>query len=342
MGIYPAITALVDNEMNSIQIAKMGYDCRVEIERDLGTPMHGGPSWVWRCPFHAESTPGGFHVFPSGYNCFSCGAHGDIFDWWCFWRKQTLAEVLRGAGVDPQAIASRAAETAARIERELSQKIAEAQAALAELQAARKWEAYHAALNGDARAIYAKRGIPEWYQDWRKFGYCPDFRVWYNEREYHTPTLTIPIFKTGWECVNIRHRLINPPDSAAGNKYRPERSGLGAHLFLADPDKQPNHDHTLIVEGEFKAAVSFVTLDSDKWQVVGLPGKTPKREIVDQLRGAHAVICLDPDAGEQARTMAEEIDGRVFVLPDKIDDLIAAGAINKNDLRNLIRAARKM
>jgi hypothetical protein len=338
-------------KMIDFQVAKKKYDCRAEIAKDLGAPISTGETWVWPCPFHGETTPGGFHVYQTGYHCFACESHGDVFDWRAYWHKQSLAEVLRGEGFDPVAMQERAVENAARLAKELELKIAEAQAALAELRSAKKWEQYNANLTEKARDLYRLRGIPDWYQDWIKLGFCDDFRVYWNNSEYHTQTLTIPVYATGWECVNIRHRLLTPPDGSPGNKYRPERSGLKTHLFLADPEKTPANDYTLVVEGEFKAAVTFVALDSPKWQVVGLPGKNIKQELADELSGSHIVVCLDPDAqmkdsgGKDSYQRLRDKLGRGFraiYLPDKIDDLITAGALGQDELRGLINNARKI
>jgi len=322
--------------------SKRQYDCRIEIQRDLGKPNGIGSTWIWPCPFHKEKTIGGFHVYSTGFKCYSCGRHGDIYDWWVFWRDKPLSDVLMADGLNINDITKRTSENAARIEKELSHKISEAKRALEELQSTRKWEIYHSALTAHAREMYKKRGIPEWYQDWRKFGFCPNFKVWYNGADYFTPSLTIPMFLTGWTCINIRHRLINPPDNTPGNKYRPERSGLGTQLFLANPDKSSNHEYKLIVEGEFKASVCYVTLGSDKWQVVGLPGKNAKSDIAEQIKGGLSVVCLDPDATKEAITLAKKIGGRMFALPEKIDDMIIANKITQIDLKNLIRSANKV
>jgi DNA primase len=40
-----------------------------------------GRTLIALCPFHGERTPS-FHVYEDGhYNCFGCGAHGDVFTW---------------------------------------------------------------------------------------------------------------------------------------------------------------------------------------------------------------------------------------------------------------------
>ncbi|KKQ37491.1 MAG: hypothetical protein US55_C0031G0004 [Candidatus Levybacteria bacterium GW2011_GWC2_37_7] len=113
-------------------------------------------------------------------------------------------------------------------------------------------------------------------------------------------------------------------------------------MFLANPDKSSNHEYKLIVEGEFKASVCYVTLGSDKWQVVGLPGKNAKSDIAEQIKGGLSVVCLDPDATKEAITLAKKIGGRMFALPEKIDDMIIANKITQIDLKNLIRSANKV
>lgn len=133
-----------------IQTAKQAYDCRIEIEKCLGqSASKDGDNWVWSCPFHSEKSVGGFHVYYNGYYCFSCGEKGDIFDWWAFWRNQSLSEVLRGEDVDPQLMAQRAAENAKRVEQELQQKIEDAQQALAELRKANAYLEYHNHVDRD-------------------------------------------------------------------------------------------------------------------------------------------------------------------------------------------------
>jgi hypothetical protein len=319
---------------------KAGVDLRQHIASLMGQPDETGSTWTWPCPFHNETTTGGFHVYKDGYRCFSCGAYGDMFDFDAFWQKKPLADVLRS--LDPVEMSERATENALRAAQELEAKIQQAQAALAELRSARRWEYYHEQMTREASQLWRARGVPEWYQDMASFGYDPDHIVMYKKEQYHTPTLTIPIFApVSRDCLNIRHRLLNPPDQDAGNKYRPERTGLGAHLFLADPDKAIA-GKTLVVEGEIKAAVVFATADDPELQVVGLPGKTPKAELLDQLAGAGTLyVCLDPDADKDAQSIAKKYGGRVIRLPVKIDDYIVANDLGKSWVRDIMAQARK-
>ena len=229
-------------------------------------------------------------------------------------------------------------------EKKLKETIKEAERVLKELQKARAWEQYHEQLTDDARAIWQSWGIPAWWQDFWKLGYDPDRTIWTGEMEWSTPTMTIPIFEpVTWNCLNIKHRLINPPRK--GDKYRPERSGLPAALFVAYPDERLGAK-TLLVEGEKKAMVSFITADDPLLQVVGVPGKNPSKELLAQLSECEPIyICLDPDALDEAVKLARRLGTdrtRVLELPDKIDDLIIRHHLDKHWIKNIMRQAVKV
>ena len=323
--------------MNDIKAARLQYDCRLEVEKCLGRPYGRGKSWVWPCPFHDDDTPS-FHVYKNGYHCYGCGEHGDVFDWWAFWQNKPLAEILHQHQLDPREAARRKAEYAERAAQELQEKIEQAQAALDALRSEQSWLRYHKTVKYD---LWEQRyGIPQWYVDFIKFGYDPEHVFYVKGQEYRTPTLTIPVYEPGWNCVNVRHRLLNePPD---GGKYRPERSGLPASLFVADPDRDIS-GKVMVCEGEIKAAKVFVTADDPNMQVVGLPGKTPSEQMLSELADADPIyLCLDPDAELKkiVRTLGKE---RVLVirLPEKIDDMINAYGLDKSWMAGLLASARK-
>lgn len=325
--------------MNDIQAIKDSVDLRAVVAQSL-TPLHqGGHVWEFACPFHNERTTGAFKVWPNGYHCFSCGAQGDYPDWVSFITGKPLAEVLKGLGVD-------FVSTRKVVVDHNQERMQQAMAAQAALQAARRWEQYHDGLTDWARRLWEQRGVPAWYQDYAMFGFSPDFTVMHNGALYHTPTLTIPVFEpVSRTCLTIRHRLLNPPDTNAGSKYRPERSGLGSHLFVADPDK-PIAGKVLVAEGEIKAAVAFAALDDPNWQVVGLPGKTPKPALLQQLAQAEQIVlCLDPDAAEQVPAIGNALGAdrvRVLALDEKIDDMIVSYGLGKPWLTARIRQARRL
>lgn len=238
----------------------------------------------------------------------------------------------------------RAAEYAKEREEALRAEIQRAQDALKELQEARAWVRYHEQLTDAARNTWGSWGIPDFFIEYWQLGFDPAHTVWTKGGEWTTPTMTIPIFEPiTWECSNIRHRLMNPP--RPGDKYRPERSGLPQSFFVAEPDN-PIKGRTLLVEGEKKAMVSFITADDPAFQVLGIPGKNMPNYLIDRLQEADPVyICLDPDATSAARKLAATIGierCRMIELPDKIDDLILKHDLDKYWLRNVMRQAVKV
>ena len=344
----------------AIHDLKSRFDLRRYIEKDLGPPNQTGSSYVWPCPFHNERTPGGFRVFKDGYKCFSCGAQGDIIDWRMERTGETFQQAtaaLNGgqalAPPDPVLTARRAAERAKQIELELQEKIEQAQKALKELRKARSWLEYHSNLQGDygwARELWKERGIDDFFIDYWQLGYCEDYTLWRKDGPnwidwWHSPTLSIPVWSEGWEISNVKHRLINAPDT--GGKYIQEKRGIPAAPFIANPDLR--HGPLLLVEGEIKSMVSFMTLNDPDWQAAGLPGVTPDPAIYEIFANYEPVyLCLDPDAYQGTKpTIKNAIDAigkdrtRVMWLPQKIDDAILAGALTKNGLYRLINSARK-
>ena len=238
----------------------------------------------------------------------------------------------------------KAEQIARRTEARLEKAIQDAQDALTELKRARSWERYHEQLTDDARQRWESWGIPEFWQEFYKLGFDPDRTIWTGTGEWHTPTMTIPVFEAKtWECLNVRHRLLKPPQP--GDKYRPERSGLPASLFVAYPD-EPVYGKTLLVEGEKKAMVSFITADDPFMQAVGIPGKNPSDELLTQLDDCDPVyICMDPDARCEAVKLARKLGAdrtRLIELPDKIDDLIITHQLDKPWMAGVMRQAVKV
>lgn len=349
--------------MDSFIIAdlKGRYDLRHYIECELGPPDQRGQSWVWPCPFHNERTVGGFRVFKDGYKCFSCGEQGDIIDWRMARAGETFQQAtaaLNGGQAltqpDPQEAAKRAAERAKQAERELQEKIDQAQRALEELRRARSWLEYHQNTNMDdwawSRELWRERGIDDFFIDFWQLGYCEDYTLWRKDNDswvdwWHSPTLSIPIWAHGWQVNNVKHRLLNAPDT--GGKYIQEKRGIPASPFITNPDLSGGP--LLLLEGEVKSMVGFITLDDPDWQVAGLPGVTPEPGIYAVFEEYEPVyLCLDPDAytGEKP-AIAAAINAlgrervRVMWLPQKIDDAILAGALNKSGLHRLMNSARK-
>ncbi len=235
-------------------------------------------------------------------------------------------------------------EFARQREESLKREIARAEEAVKELQHAQLWLKYHSQLTDQARELWERRGIPEVFQELWGLGYDPDRILWLGEQEYHTPTLTIPIFEAVTKnVVNIRHRLLRPP--ATNDKYRPERSGLPAPMFVSDPDR-PIENKTLIVEGEIKSMVSYITADDPGLQVIGVPGKNMPAWMYDRFSKCEPIyLCFDPDATREARSTACNLGlkrCRLIELPGKIDDMILKHGLDKTWMRNTLAQAIRL
>jgi len=299
------------------------------------------------CPVHGGSNPTSFEIFDSGraWKCHSrveCNRYGHdgiallrALNNWTF--QEAVAQFEKP--IDPKEAAERAARTAERITRELQEKIEQAQRALEELQKAGKWLQYHNNLNDYSRAMWRFQGIPDEWQDFWKLGYssaCPTYR--------QSPSMTIPIYAINEdEPINIRHRLINPPTPY--DKYRPETAGLASMPFYADMTLPLSvADRVIVVEGEKKAAVLYLTLDRALWQVIGIPGKQSWGSIAPLLEGRKdTVIVFDPDAKLEAVQMARSIGGaRVVDLPEKLDDMIVNYQLDNKWAESILNNARKI
>lgn len=260
--------------------------------------------------------------------------------------KDAIVRMGGNIAIDPQEAAQRAAGRAERAQRELEESIQRANEALKGLREANKWIKYHEQLENDdrARVLWSMRGIPDIYQDLFCFGYDNQHVIGTSQGQWITPTLTIPVFELSTrQCLNIRHRLLNP--QRPGDKYRPERSGLPTSLWIADPDLV-TPARTLVVEGEIKAAVCYITADDPSLQVVGVPGKSISSDFIAAqvtTTDAPVYICYDPDARNKAQDLAATVGSRarIITLPDKIDDMILKHKLDKAWMRQTFRQATR-
>ncbi len=325
---------------SKIEDIKADSDCREEIARFLGDPIQQKRDYsIWSCPFHAETTVGAFHVWRDGYHCFSCGANGDLFDLWEHFTNRTLRELLAEHGdIDPAEASQRKAEIAERVR--LAREAVEAERAkqLAKLHESERHIFYADNLSHSlvGQAQWLRRGIDS---DWQRFfdlGYSENFSYTGKFGRATTNSLVIPIKKSGGEVVTIRHRLINALDSS---RYRPEIAGLGAHPFICDPSLAKSED-LIIVEGEIKAMVAYLTYDKAGSQVVGIPSKSMMVDTIKKTYGRNAVIIPDPDGAAEIAGVARSVGAHVLLLPDKVDDFIISEGLVKAWMRKAIKQAR--
>jgi hypothetical protein len=303
-----------------------------------------------KCPVHGGENPTAFEIFDNGraWTCHTrdeCNRFGHdgiglvrVLNNWAF-NEIATRYTATPEPINPQEQARRAVENAERIERELKEKIEQAQKAIEELRKARRWLEYHANMGDGARELWRERGVPDSWQNYWKFGYsisCPTY--------YQSPSLTIPIYDPGQpEPLNIRHRLLSPDPGNPADKYRPEKTGMPAYPFYAEIDLPLDRvDRVVVVEGEIKSAVTFLTWDKPLVQVIGIPGKSCWGKLSTQLQGRKdTVILLDPDAKLEAVKMARSIGGcKVADLPEKIDDMILNYSLGQDWLESVFRNAR--
>ena len=331
----------------NIDALKQTVDLVTLVEQSGGQLRRHGNEWRGACPIHRGNNPTGFVVYDDQHwRCFSsdCGS-GDALDLVMKLKGISLTEAYRLLGgqdkVDPLEVSRLAAERAERTIKEMESKLVEYQRVLDDLKQTQVWLKYATELetNQRARQLWKMRGIGEDFQSYWQLGYCPDFTITTDAGKWHTPTLTIPIFGKGWTPLNIRHRLLNPANPK--DKYRPDRPGLKAEPFLCDPDIAYDCERVLIVEGEIKSMVTYATLNSDRWQVIGIPGKN-NLKVGEKLLHSDVFICLDPDAQDESIELARMTHGRIVDIPGKIDDLILDKVLDKTSLQSLIREAKRI
>lgn len=281
-----------------------------------GGEPHAGNEWPDRCRWFTDGNP----PKPRGW-CRRCGL--------IFWPDDNTKP-------DPDALAKWRAE---QTERERGRKRS-AELALANLRDAKVWERYNDTLQqtGAARAYWRKRGVPDAYQDYWQLGWDPAHRF----GNHTTATATIPLFDDRWDVSNVKHRLIDPGDCG---RYRYQLAGQAQPAFLANPGGK-SRAHVIAIEGEIKAMVVHVTLDSASTYIVGLPGTHPSADIVATLAQTDRVtLVMDPGAKRDGIRLARMIGlERVWLLetPVKIDDGILAQGMRAYDLRQLLRGAMRV
>lgn len=299
------------------------------------------------CPIHGGHDKTGFAVYQNDeldlWRCFSgeCGG-GDVISFVMAWQGMDFKRACLFLGgeiaSDPQEMERLAKERHAKAVAERVAAQAKEEARRKELQAEQKHLYYHRHMTDFFIEQWLRRGIDESWQGFYSVGGCEDFIV--NEN-WHTPTLTIPIYGADYEVLNIKHRLLNPQNPK--DKYRPERSGLGAFPpFLAFPDKGYEGEITFVIEGEIKAMVTATITPDSEWQFIGVPGRTQYNNLVDKLFGKNVIVIPDPNAEKDAAQFCKAVGGRWLSLPDKIDDLIVKHEYDGQWLKELEKQARRI
>lgn len=298
------------------------------------------------CPIHGGKDTNAFHVYADAgkqkWKCFSgeCGG-GDALDFvqkWRGWDLKQSYEFLGGEQqYDPQEMKRLADERHARAAAELLDKQQRMEAARRELQVAERHLYYHDNMGQWAVDMWKQRGLDEGLQSFFTLGACDDFTV----GDFHTPTLTIPIFSEDKSLLNIKHRLINPKKQ--NDKYRPETHGLGAFPpLLAIPEMGYDGELIVVVEGEIKAMVTWAHLPGMDFQVIGVAGKNAFKPLAEKLLGKKVIVIPDPQGEKEAIELARAVRGSVFYTPEKVDDFLLSTQMTSDNFYKAIRQSRKV
>lgn len=321
----------------------------IELAQRAGAqPKKVGNSWRSACPIHGGHNDGGFAIYEKEgrqlWQCFSgsCGG-GDAISFVMTWQNMDFKSACGFLGgdilSDPLEMTRLANERAERAKQELDRAISKAEAARAELQAAQIHLYYHEHMPELARQKWMERGLNETDMGFWYLGGKADFTV----GNWHTPTLTIPIFDANRNLLNVKHRLINPNPDKPKDKYRPEREGLGTcPPFLAVPEMGYDGHTVLVLEGEIKALVTWAKCGSLDLQCIGVPGRSNYKPLTEKLFGKNVVVVPDPGAEKEALDFCRSVKGRMLLLPDKIDDLITRNHFDGDWLNSLLPLARRV
>lgn len=335
--------------MIDTETLKLSTSLLALVEAAGGTPRKVGGQYRCACPIHGGKDTSAFEIYKNEtrWRCWSgdCGS-GDSIAFVMAWQGigfiQAVEYLGGGRKIDPEEARKMAEARVAYAKAELEEKQREYDEATNDLAQARSWERYHDNLEkNNARKFYRARGIDDVWQDIWKLGYNPVFRATTEGGIITTPSLTLPIFDTGWQIKNIRNRLLNPWNPK--DKYRPEREGLPTFPFMCNPDIGYDVDTLLFWEGEFKAGVLYITLDMPNVQVIGISGKNHWRSVADKVKpGQRVFIGFDPGAEAEAVKFAKALPNGagIISLSEKVDDAIVEYSLDKAWAASLLRSAR--
>ncbi len=302
-----------------------------------------GKEWSSSCP-KCGGSPHSHGEFPDRFRMWTKSKIGKPFGWCraCDYKWSSERDYKPDPAKIEQWRQERIAEETRRKE--------EAEQAIKLLTDVHKWDVYYSWLKSDGIAADYWRGAgiedEYWWNEW-KLGYDPLHSFWFDGGargwvEHKTATATIAARDITGRIINIKHRLINPFE---GIKYRMEYRTNTEPIFIANLDAIGRADYILKCEGEKKAAVTWLTLDSTKVQAYGLPA-TPSDEMLEAIKGKVIIDIIDPDVRQnirdRTRKIYTDVDYRTVSLPMKIDDMILAGKISKSELRGIIKQARRV
>lgn len=341
--------------MFDIEAILIKSDLRAYVERAGGVLKGGGNRFACACPLHGGKNPTALSVYCKDgkwlWNCFtgSCGG-GDAIKFVEVWQgldfKRACEWINGGAIEDAQGMKESAERRHAQAVEDMRLAKEKEEARRNELRIAERHLHYHNSMTQYHKDEWTRAGIDEGMQAFWTLGGCSDFTYTHDGAEYHSPTLTIPIYNDGHELMTIQHRLLNPIDPK--DKYRPDRKGLKSHPFFAVPEMGYDGGIIWVMEGAKKAMVTWTRADTD-WQCIGLASQEIYKSMVEVLLpvGKRVIVVPDPNsernpnAFAKAHYLAKEIGGKIVRIHEKIDDLILSAELKQDDLYSMYKYARR-
>ena len=249
----------------------------------------------------------------------------------CFCRQCHFDTWLESSKpLDPEVRAKVEAERA----REQAEALKRQEVWLAGFRAGVLWKTWHDQMKPPHRAWWHDQGITDSQIDTYELGFTPSLGI----GEQAVAAYTIPIRDPHtWEIIYVHYRLNTPLANGSKYYYVP---GIPTREFYA---RQGEFESALVVEGAKKAIVMGAFL-GDKVQVVGLPGMTPSKPVMQRIESEFSRVWLALDPGKErdkANWYFREYvpQAKAISLPDKPDNLRLAG-MTLDEFKEFVRQAK--
>lgn len=291
-------------DIPGLAFAKWG----IRVERE-------GRAWEGMCPFEGVGEDR-FVIWEEGnYWCHACGVKG-----WLVSAPQISEEQRKQREQDLEA---------------------ERQKRLAEWKHYNHMEQliqFHDSMRQQNLDWWAAQGIKKDLVDKYLLGFNPHKVVKVrNTEEREFSAYTIPIFNLKrTELENIQSRLIDAPKEV--QKYRQERRIPAAEFYASDQ----TDGSLLVVEGSKKAIVISKLVDY-ALQVIGIPGISCSKDIIERMRAFKNIFVIpDPGAEQHVQRFADilRLEVRRVSIPVKVDDAAVQYHMTKDDLRGMLKIAK--
>lgn len=213
---------------------------------------------------------------------------------------------------------------------------------LAEFTTAELWAELRDRMTTEHIEWWESQGVPEDIQRYLSIGFKAD-KMYYEgkpltENERHSPAYAIPWFRQNFEFETLQYRLLKP--SNPKDKYRFEYNlpGGGSCYYMADPS-EPIKDKVIICEGAKKAIVTWFHLATDYTVIAAASNNTltPALEVTKDC--GQRFLILDPGSERKAFATAKEHKLKSIYLPEKIDDMVVSGLLDRETFGKVLRAA---